>query len=112
VGEGERDIVVDFRQGQDVLDLSGYAELRQLPDLFRPPVRLEPIFLGDGDFIASFALQVRSEVLPDGCTLVQFATASGQILPPAGTEPETPDGPTGEIELFGRLHLTTEDFVL
>ncbi|MCB4820612.1 calcium-binding protein [Roseicella aerolata] len=103
IGEGSRDIVLDFRQGSDRLDLSDYgfaASGQPLP---------APAFLGSDPFIAGFGLQVRSEILGNGNTLVQFATALGG----AGSgEPQVPSGPTGEIELVGAHHLQAGDFIL
>lgn len=114
VGEGNRDLVLDFRQGQDMLDLSGYddpARFFQAGD----PAQLdlpEPVFLGTGAFVATNALQVRYEVLEGGRTLVQFATPLGAFPPPADAAPAVPAQPTGEIELAGVRALTAEDFLL
>jgi Ca2+-binding RTX toxin-like protein len=103
VGEGHRDVVQDFHQGQDILDLSRH----QNP--FPGPDAPEPIFLGQGEFVASFALQVRYEIEGDH-TVVQFYSIIGQ--PPPDAVPTTPQAPTGEIELAGRIHLNAGDFVL
>lgn len=103
VGDGNRDIILDFAQGNDLIDLSNYgidASSRPLP---------EPVFLDGGPFIATFSLQVRTEILENGNTLVQFATALGGQTP---TGPTVPDRPTGEIELIGTHHLTASDFIL
>jgi Ca2+-binding RTX toxin-like protein len=84
ISEGNRDILLDFRQGSDRLDLSDYgfaASGQGLP---------APVFLGSDPFIASFGLQVRSEVLGNGNTLVQFAAALGGAGP---GEPAVPSGP-------------------
>jgi Ca2+-binding RTX toxin-like protein len=102
VGEGARDVVRDFQQGQDVLDLSGY----------RNPAgaSMSPIFLGTGEFIATFELQVRYEILEDGRTLVQFDTTLGRF--PGDVEPTVPTEPMGEIVLAGRFQLSAQDFIL
>lgn len=104
-GEGRRDVVLDFQQRQDVLDLSGYAN----PFFSPPSERPEPLFLGTGAFEASSALQVRYQV-EDGRTVVQFFAPVG--TPPAGQEPTAPAAPNGEIVLAGEYALTESDFVL
>lgn len=104
VGAGLRDLVLDFHHGQDRIDLTGYLNFFAGPG--GPP---PAVFLGGGDFTASFALQVRSFV-EDGHTVVQFAAPLGQ--PPDGVEPTLPNGPTGEIELAGCHHLVAADFIL
>jgi Ca2+-binding RTX toxin-like protein len=103
VGEGNRDVVTDFRHGKDILDLSGYRN---------PAGGAEtPIFLGTDAFVGSFALQVRYELLADGNTLIQFAGLIGRPgnAPPV---PPAPSEPVGEIELVGVHHLTASDFIL
>jgi Ca2+-binding RTX toxin-like protein len=103
VGEGSREIVTDFRHGEDVLDLSGY----------RNPAGGVPvsIFLGTDEFMGTFALQVRYELLDNGNTLIQFAGLVGRPgnAPP---EPPVPSGPLGEIELIGAHHLVASDFII
>jgi Ca2+-binding RTX toxin-like protein len=96
-GPGNRDLIQDFHQGEDKIDLS----------FARPAGRtggLPPEFLGTDPFGTSFALQVRYE-FQDGRTIVQFATFIGN--PPS---PPTPSAPSGEIELIGIHHLTEADF--
>ena len=104
VGEGNRDVVLDFRQGQDKLDLSGYENI-----LARPGVPSEPVFLGTDPFGASFAPQVRY-VVEDGHTLVQVTTTLGN--PPPGLEPRVPAGPSVEIKLVGEYRLGLDDLIL
>lgn len=101
-GEGARDVVLDFEQGQDVLDLQGY----------RNPAggSSSPIFLGTGAFVATFELQVRYEILEDDRTLVQFDTTLGR--PPGDIDPPLPTEPMGEIVLAGSFDLTADDFIL
>lgn len=95
VGEGNRDIILDFGPG-DVIDLSGYKALGgNVP---------EPVFLGTDPFRATGGLQVRYEVV-DGRTVVQFHA-------PRGGAPDVPTAPTGEIELIGAYALTATDFIL
>jgi Ca2+-binding RTX toxin-like protein len=102
VGDGNRDVVADFRHGEDVLDLSSY----------RNPAggAGTPIFLGTGAFTGTFDLQVRYEIQSDGNTLIQFAGLVGRA-PNAPPEPPIPS-PEGEIELIGVHHLTASDFIL
>ena len=104
VGAGNRDVVLDFRQGRDKLDLSGYENI-----LARPGVPSEPVFLGTDPFGASFAPQVRY-VVEDGYTLVQVSTTLGN--PPAGVEPRVPEGPSVEIKLVGEYRLGLDDLIL
>lgn len=102
VGEGNRDVVTDFRHGEDVLDLSGY----------RNPAggAGTPVFLDTGAFFGTFDLQVRYEIQSNGNTLIQFAGLVGRA-PNAPSVPPVP-APEGEIELIGVHHLTASDFVL
>jgi Ca2+-binding RTX toxin-like protein len=102
VGPGNRDIVVDFHHGEDVLDLSAYLNFASVG---QPP----PVFLGTDPFEASFALQVRYEI-EDGHTVVQFFSPFGS--PPSDTQPTVPEAPTGEIELVGVYYLKADDFIL
>jgi len=98
VGPGNRDVILDFHEGEDKIDLSSA----------RPTGRggiQPPEFLGTDPFAARFALQVRYDVADDR-TIVQFATYIGN--PPF---PPTPSGPSGEIELVGIHHLTGGDFI-
>ena len=101
IGPGHRDVVLDFHQGEDLLDLSGY--LNPIPPGTQPPA----LFLGTGAFVASSALQVRYEI-ENGHTVVQF-NAPIFAQPPV---PPVPAGPTGEIQLAGIHHLTASDFIL
>lgn len=100
VGPDRRDLVLDFREGQDVLDLSGYRNVFGAPGT---------LFLGTDPFAASNAMQVRYEIA-GGNTLVQFVAPLG--VPPAIFPPATPTGPDGEIELAGVHHLRASDFIL
>jgi Ca2+-binding RTX toxin-like protein len=92
VGPGKRDVILDFHQGQDLLDLRGY---QLFPE--------NPVFLGTRPFGDIRALQVRHDIRGD-TTVVQFYA-------PAGPLTEVPP-PSGEIELAGVHHLRAEDFVL
>ena len=102
VGAGNRDVVLDFRQGRDKLDLSGYENI-----FARPGVPSEPVFLGTDPFEASFAPQVRY-VVEDGYTLVQVDTTLDN--PPSHVEPRP--GPNVEIKLVGEYQLRLDDFIL
>lgn len=104
VGPGHRDIVLDFHEGQDRLDLSAYRNIITGPDAPN-----EPIFLETGPFVASFAPQVRYQI-EDGRTVVQIFAPFG--APPPDTSPTTPEAPTVEIELVGVHHLKGDDFIL
>jgi Ca2+-binding RTX toxin-like protein len=104
VGDGNRDVVTDFQQGEDLLDLTGH----------RNPAggQLPSVFLGTEEFIGTLALQVRYEVLEDGNTLVQFAGIIGRTanVPPDFVLP-APNLPNGEILLIGAHQLTRHDFI-
>ena len=91
-GPGDRDVILDFHQGQDLLDLRGY---QLFPE--------SPVFLGTRPFGDISALQVRHDIRGD-TTVVQFYAPAGPLfaVPP----------PSGEIELAGVHHLRAEDFVL
>lgn len=101
VGEGQRDMILDFGQGDDVIDLSRYRALGGTDPA--------PVFLGTEEFTETAALQVRYDILEDGRTVVQFVR--GRIAPPDG-EAGLPAAPTGEIMLMGQHHLTADDFYL
>ncbi len=109
LGEGERDIIVDFRRGEDLLDLRGYRETESVIPL--PGGTPRAVFLGTGGFTATFDLQVRFEVREDDRTIVQFAVLLPPRVPP-GEAATIPAAPTGEIELLGRHWLAAADFLL
>lgn len=99
-GQGNRDVILDFQQGSDVIDLSNYQTYYGFPG-----TRDAPTFLGTGDFIETDALQVRYQV-EDDRTIVQFLTATNaeSIF---FSEPAL-----GEVELRGIYTLAASDFVL
>ena len=103
VGPGNRDLVLDFQEGTDRLDLQAYRN--PFPD---PGGEPRPHFLGTDPFEASTGLQVRYEI-EDGHTVVQFATRLGP--PPRGLPVPVPEV-SGEIELAGVHHLSADDFIL
>ncbi len=72
VGPGARDVVRDFCQGVDRIDLRGYA------NIFAPDEK--SVFLGEAEFTASLGLQVRS-VVEDGRTIVQINAVFGNPGP-------------------------------
>ena len=104
VGRGNRDLVLDFHDGQDRLDLSGYRNF-----FASPGTPSEPVFLGADPFEASFAPQVRYQI-EAGRTVVQVTAPLGS--PPSGAEPTVPGEPAAEIELAGEHHLEARDFIL
>ena len=104
IGEGNRDVILDFQPGRDAIDLSGYE--RYLGPFSGPE---EPLFLGTGAFVDSGALQVRYDAMADGRAVVQFLGAAPVGLPPI-LEPQS--RLEGEIELIGVRHLTAGDFIL
>jgi Ca2+-binding RTX toxin-like protein len=104
VGRGNRDLILDFHQGQDRLDLSAYRNITA-----RPGTPEEPVFLGTDPFEASFSPQVRYFV-EGGRTVVQVTSSLGN--PPAGVQPRVPEGPSAEIELVGVHHLRADDLIL
>ncbi|MDO9707193.1 hypothetical protein [Paracraurococcus lichenis] len=104
VGPGNRDVILDFQDRQDVIDLTHYL------NFFPPPEGQPPaVFLGTDPFTATGALQVRYEI-EDGNTIVQIVAPFGS--PPPGTPPSVPEGPTQEIELVGVHHLQACDVIL
>ena len=104
IGEGHRDVVLDFGVGHDAIDLSAYARY------LGPFHDASPaVFLGTGAFTDSNGLQVRYDALADGRAVVQFLGAE-----PSGAPPGMDLGPrlSGEIELVGVRHLDAGDFIL
>ncbi len=97
-GAGNRDVVLDFEQGQDRIDLSNYQNFPANRDELD-----DPVFLGTDPFGDSDGLQVRYDVEGDH-TVVQF-------LAPKYYE-SFPPPLTGEIELAGAYHLSAGDFIL
>jgi Ca2+-binding RTX toxin-like protein len=101
VGEGNRDVILDFEDERDRIDLTGY---RNPPPTGPQP---EPRFLGEGEFLRENRLQVRIEQEEDA-TIVQVFGPVG--APPADELP--PPQPVIEIELRGCHDLSAENFIL
>ncbi|MGG5808492.1 carbohydrate-binding domain-containing protein [Falsiroseomonas sp. CW058] len=104
IGPGERDVILDFQQGEDVIDLS--AALRfgrrafSVDDTFR--------FIGTAEFTGTAGAagppQLRYTVA-DGRTILQMDAA--------GTSSFSGDGTVdAEIELAGTFALRAADFIL
>jgi Ca2+-binding RTX toxin-like protein len=94
-GEGNRDVILDFGRGHDLIDLSGYQTFFN--------TTADPVFLGTAPFSDSnTGLQVRYDIV-DGHTIVQFRSAVDEWwrfpIP-------------GEIDLVGVFRLTAADFIL
>jgi Ca2+-binding RTX toxin-like protein len=102
VGPGNRDVIPDFRQGEDRLDVSAYENF--FPD---SNTLNAPIFLGTGAFTDSPLPQVRYQVEGDRTVVQVFAPLGGPL-------PGQPPGATvdAEIELDGVHHLKATDFIL
>ncbi len=101
VGPGARDVILDFCQGVDRIDLRGYANTYAQDQ--------KSVFLDGAEFGASLALQVRT-VVEDGHTIIQLVTVYGD--PGPSVPLPTPSGPSEEIELAGLYDLTAADFIL
>ena len=101
VGPGARDVILDFCQGVDRIDLSSYGNY-----FLQNP---KSVFLGEAAFGATRNLQIRS-VVEDGRTIIELATSYGD--PGPSIPPSTPSGPSEEIELAGEYNLTAADFIL
>lgn len=99
-GQGNRDVILDFQQGSDVINLSNYQDYYGFPG-----TRDAPTFLGTGAFIETDALQVRYQV-EDDRTIVQFLTATN------GEGVFFSKPALGEVELRGTYTLAASDFVL
>lgn len=99
-GQGNRDVILDFQQGSDVIDLSNYQTYYGFPG-----TRDGPTFLGTGAFIETDALQVRYQIEGDR-TIVQFLTATN------GEGVFFSKPALGEVELRGIYTLAASDFVL
>lgn len=102
VGEGNRDVVTDFRGGEDVLDVSGYRS-------FFLPAGTPPMeFLGTDPFVDELRPQVRYEV-EGGRTIVQIYSPFNA---PPDDVPAPPAQATVEIELRGVHGISAEDLIL
>lgn len=104
VGPGQRDIIRDFRHGQDVIDLSGYYN-HHAPPSGQPA----GLFLGTGDFVVSYAMQARYDI-EGGNTIIKISAPNG--FRNVDDPPEKPTTYYEEIELTGIHHLTAGDFIL
>ena len=104
VGPGARDVITDFHHGRDKMDLTDYQNNFPPPD-GQPP----SVFLGTDGFDATYAAQVRYDIV-DGNTVIQVVAKLGYNNSEPG--PILPTGPTFEIELRGIHHLTANDFIL
>lgn len=103
-GPGNRDVILDFHEGQDRMTLS--YNTRDFT-IGAPPNPAVPVFLGTAPFTSDdAALQVRTDTY-HGNTIVEF-------LGPTFVVP-LPDGETrfhGAIELIGIHHLAARDVML
>ncbi|MEZ0171891.1 calcium-binding protein [Microvirga sp. TS319] len=96
-GEGRRDVILDFEDRKDVIDLSNYQNF--LSPFLTPGA---PKFLGTAQFDDSTGLQVRYDHI-GGHTIVQFRSASDPTWNPPIM---------GEIDLVGVHRLTAHSFIL
>lgn len=99
VGPGNRDVICDFHEHQDQIQLTGGYQGTGAPP---------PVFLGMDPFTATTSLQVRYE-FESGNTIVQIVAGSA---PSPDSTPPAPEEPTDEIELVGIHHLSARDFIL
>jgi Ca2+-binding RTX toxin-like protein len=102
VGPDQRDVILDFRQGEDRLDLTPYRNLF----LYEPDAPTL-IFRGTEPFQASSVTQLRY-VTEEGRTVLQVAAPLGTPDGPV----TVPEAPTVEIELVGQYQLRPQDFIL
>jgi Ca2+-binding RTX toxin-like protein len=97
IGIDRNDVILDFKPGQDVLDLSALNYLGGTDDL-------DFVFIGDAPFSGSGTPEVRA-VVADGWTVVELDVQFGTF--------QAPDGQAdGVIRLAGELRLSEADFVL
>lgn len=98
VGAGDRDLIWDFKQGTDKIDIAGWQNVAH------PGV----IFIGQEDPGFNTTLQVGYRY--EGAnTIVELSRPFFE--PPPGSTPGY-FGPAGEIELVGHHALTANDFIL
>jgi Ca2+-binding RTX toxin-like protein len=118
VGEGARDVILDFKQGADIIDLSLINFIGEQASLFEvviPESDLEFEFIGSAAFTpgdGSGKPQVRFEI-QCGVTVIQM----DGIRAIFGGDPENPGFPPdgqvdAEIELQGEICLTKDDLIL
>jgi Ca2+-binding RTX toxin-like protein len=88
------DVITDFQDGVDRLDLTGFARI------FNKPVE----YLGQGEFTDSSRLQVRWEVQGDHTRV--------EVWAPFFNNPGVPSGPNAYIDLVGAHTLKMGDFIL
>ena len=111
MGEGARDVIGDFQQGKDVIDLglvNSSGPQASLTEIVIPAIDLVFEFIGTDAFTGADGPQLRYEII-DGRTIVQMDGLRG----PSGPSAFPLDGIVdAEIELIGCIHLTAEDFIL
>ncbi|HEV7264065.1 MAG TPA: M10 family metallopeptidase C-terminal domain-containing protein [Falsiroseomonas sp.] len=97
---GAPDVILDFEQGVDRLDVRGlgHSHMPWLPMLFR----------GEAEFLTDLHPQLRYERLEDGTTVVQVFSLVGRPAPGVVPPPDV----AAEIILVGHVDLTEADFIL
>lgn len=97
VGQGYRDVIWDFVQGEDLIDLRGWENANH------PGAH----FIGEA--AATFGVQLLVGVRHEGGnTIVELSRPFFE--PPPGSTPGY-FGPAGEIELVGNIDLQASDFI-
>jgi hypothetical protein len=95
---GRRDVILDFHQGVDLIDLRGWE------NVFHPGAT----FTGQDEIGFDPALQVGFRFEGDN-TIVELSRAFFEPMPGQVVDYF---GPAGEIELVGHVCLTADDFLL
>ncbi|WP_157033890.1 M10 family metallopeptidase C-terminal domain-containing protein [Belnapia moabensis] len=99
VGEGKRDVILDFRQGTDKIDLRGWEN--------DYGGALGANFVGKDELTVDEQLQVGFHY-EGGNTIIDLGRI--YFTPMPGEEIEY-RGPAGQIEIVGHVNLTENDFI-
>ena len=104
VGPGDRDVILDFQQGEDVIDLSTALQFSRRAS----QVDSEFQFIGTAPFSGTPELNARAEVryeVSGETTIIQMDASGLSVFRGDGTV-------DAEIELAGVFSLTGRDFIL
>lgn len=99
VGKGERDVILDFKQGTDKIDLRGWEN-----DYYGV---LGAHFVGKGALTVNEQLQVGYHFEGKN-TVIDLARVYAPLEPGV---PYTYHGPAGQIEVEGHVELKASDFI-
>ena len=102
MGQGNRDIIIDFKQGADKIDLTGWEDLN-----FDAPGGQ---FIGEQPLTLQQQLQVAFH-FENGNTVIDLGRAFFAVALSEDLMIGDPTPPAGQIELVGHVNLVASDFI-